>query len=77
MYHGHQNSLSTLKRNFKASDLHGRPLISWRATIEEVNNAVQKELDASDVNLGYHRIWSSLEKQKILVRKEDVRKTVL
>ena len=54
-----------------------RPLISWRATVEEVTNAVQKELDASGANLGYRRIWASLKRQKILVRKEDVRKTIL
>ena len=29
--------------------------------IEEVNNAVQKELDASGLNLGYRRIWARLQ----------------
>ena len=56
--------------------MHSRPLIPWRATVEEVNNAIQEELDASGANLGYRRICVSLKKQKILVRKEDIR-TVL
>ena len=77
VYHGQQISLSTLKRRFKALGLHRRPLAPWRATIEEVNNAVQKELDASGVNLGYSRIWASLKRQNILVRKKDVRKAIL
>ena len=76
VYHGHQISLSTLKRRFKALGLHRRPLVPWRATVEEVNNAVQKELDAGGANFGYRRIWASLKRQKILVRKEDVRKPV-
>ena len=42
VYHEHQNSLSILKRRFKAPDLHRRPLVPWRATVEEVNNTVQK-----------------------------------
>ena len=54
-----------------------RPLISWRAIVEEVKNAVQKELDASAANLGHRRISVSLKKQNILVRKEDARKTIL
>ena len=57
--------------------MHRRPLVPWRATIEEVNNAVQKELDASGVNLGYSRIWASLKRQKTLVKMEDVRKAIL
>ena len=44
------------------------PLFSWRATVEEVNNNVQKKLDASGANLEYRRIWASLERQKILLR---------
>ena len=63
-YHEQQINLSTLKRRFKAVDLHGRGrllLIPWTATIEEVNNAVQKELDASGLNLGYRRIWARLQ----------------
>ena len=67
--HRHQISLSTLKENLK---LRFEALIAWRATVEEVNNAVQKELDATDADLGYRRIWESLKKQKILVRKGDV-----
>ena len=47
-------------------------LIPWRATVKEVNNAVQKELHATGADLGYRRIWASLKKQKILVRKGDV-----
>ena len=35
VHHGHQITLSTLKRRFKALDLHGRPLIPCRATVEE------------------------------------------
>ena len=76
VYHGHQISFSTLKK-VKALDLHRRSLIPWRATLEEVNNDVQKELDGSDVNLGYHKIWAGWKKQKILVRIEGVRKTIL
>ena len=76
VYHGQKISLSTLKRRFKTLGLHRRPLVPWRATFEEVNNAVQKELDASGVNLGYSRIWASLKRQ-ILVRKKDVRKAIL
>ena len=53
------------------------PLISWRATVEEVNNNVQKKLDAGGANLGYHRIWAGLERQKILVRMKDVPKSIL
>ena len=56
--------------------MHKRPLVPWRATVEEVNNAVQKELDAGGANFGYRRIWASLKRQKILVRKEDVPKPV-
>ena len=48
VHHGHQVSLSTLKRRFKALDLHRKSLIQCRATVEEVNNNVHKELDASD-----------------------------
>ena len=77
VYHGHQISLSALKRRFKALGLHRRPLVPSRATIEEVDNAVQEELDASDANFRYRRIWESLKRQKILVRKEDVRKAIL
>ena len=77
VYHGHQISLSTLKRRFKALVLHRRPLVPWRATVEEVNNAVQKELDVSGANLGYRRIWATLKRQKIFVRKEEVRKAIL
>ena len=43
----------------------------------EVNNAVQKQSGASGANLGYRRIWASLKKQKVLVRQEDFRKTIL
>ena len=57
--------------------MHRRPLVPWRATVEEVNDAVQKELDASGANLGYRRIWASLKRQKILVRKDDVRNAIL
>ena len=42
VYHGHQIRLSTRKRRFKTLDLHRRPLIPWRATVEEVSNGVQK-----------------------------------
>ena len=49
VYHVHQISLSTLKRRFKAFDLHRRLLIPWKATVKEVNNAVQKELDVVQV----------------------------
>ena len=69
MYHEHQFSPSTLKGRFKALHLHREPLLSWRATAEEINNALQKELDASGTNLKYFRIWAGLKKQKILVRK--------
>ena len=62
VYHGHQISLSTLQRRFKALGLHRRPLVPWRATVEEVNSAVQKELDVSGANLGYRRIWASLKR---------------
>ena len=61
VYHGHQISLCTLKRRFKALGLHRRPLVPWRATVEEVNTAVQKELDAGVAKLGYRRIWASLK----------------
>ena len=44
VYHGHQISLSILNRRFKALDLLRGSLIPRRATVEEVNNAVQKEL---------------------------------
>ena len=57
--------------------MHRRPLVPWIATIESVDYAVQKKLDASGANLGYRRIWASLQGQKILVRKEDVRKAIL
>ena len=77
MYHWHQVSSSTLKRRFKALDLHRVPLIQWRATVDEVNCAVQKELDATGANLRYRRIWTSLKKQKILVRKKDIWKPIL
>ena len=56
VYHGQQISLSALKRRFKALGLHRRPLVPSRATIEEVDNAVQEELDASDANFRYRRI---------------------
>ena len=52
--------------------MHRRPLIPWR-----INNAVKNELDACGANLGYHRIWAGLKNQKILVGKQDVRKTIL
>ena len=61
MYHGHQISLSALKRRLKAHGLHRRPLITWRATVEEVKNVAQKELDDSGENLGYRRIYASLK----------------
>ena len=77
MYNGHQINLSTLKKRFKALDLHRVSLIQWRASVDEFNYAVQKELDASGANLRYHRIWAGLEKQKILVRKKEVWKTIL
>ena len=51
-----------IKRRFEALDLHRRPLISLRATVEEVSNAVQKGLDASASILEYLRIWASLKK---------------
>ena len=51
------------------------PLSPWRATVKQVNNAFQKELDASGADLGYCRTCASLKKnKKILVRQEDVRK---
>ena len=53
------------------------PLFSWRTTVEEVNNNVQKKLDASGANLEYRRIWASLERQKILLRMKDVPKSIL
>ena len=56
VYHGHQISLSTLIKRFKALGLHKRPLTPWRATVEEANNAAQKELGASGENLGHRRI---------------------
>ena len=77
VYYGDQISLSTLKRRFKSLGLHRGPLVPWRATIEEVNNVIQKELDASGTSLGYRRIWVSLKRQKILLRKEHVRKEIL
>ena len=52
--------------------MHRRPLIPWR-----INNAVKNELDACGANLGYRRIWAGLKNQKILVGKQDVRKTIL
>ena len=64
--------LSILKRRFKALDLHRRPLILWKSSYAEVNIAVQKELNVSGANLRHRRIWGSLKKQKIVVRKEDV-----
>ena len=75
VYHGHQTTLSTLKRRFKALDLNRRPLIPWRATVKY--SMMQEELDASGANLRYRRILDSLKKLKIFVRKEDVRKTIL
>ena len=63
--HEHRISLSTLKRMFKALDLLKRPLIPWRATVEEVNNAVQRELDASGASLEYRRVWASLKSTHI------------
>ena len=63
VYHGHQITLATLKRRFKAPDLHKIPLIPWRATVEQVNNAFQKELDASGADLGYCRTCASLKKK--------------
>ena len=53
------------------------PLISWRATVEEVNDNAQKKLDASGANLGYRTTWTSLERQKIPVRMKYVRKSIL
>ena len=63
--HEHQFSLSTLKRKFKALDLLRRPLIPWRATVEEVNIAVQKELDTSGANLGYRSVWEYVRKTNL------------
>ena len=68
--------LSILKRRFKALDLHRRPLILWKSSNAEVNISVQKELNVSGAFLKHRRIWGSLKKQKIAVRKEDVRKTI-
>ena len=65
------------KGRFKTPDLHRGPLIPWRATVEEVYNAVQKELDASGANLRYRRIWTGSKKQKILGGKKDGRKPAL
>ena len=48
-----------------------------RATVQEVNKTVQKELDTSGTNLEYCRIWASSKEQRFLVRKEDVRKTII
>ena len=62
VYHGHQISPATLKRRFKALGLHRRPLVPGRATVEEVNNAVQKKLDTSGANLGiveFGRVWKN------------------
>ena len=42
-YHEHQIDLSTLKRRFKAVDLHGRGrllLIPWTATVEELRKSI-------------------------------------
>ena len=61
MYHGHQISLSALKRRLKAHGLHRRPLITWRATEKKKKNVAQKELDDSGENLGYRRIYASLK----------------
>ena len=55
VYRGHQISLSTLKRRFKTLDLYRKPLIPWTATVGEVKNSVQKELDASGTDLGYRK----------------------
>ena len=62
VYHGHQISLSTLNRRFKALDLGRTPLLPRRPTVEKVNNAVEKELEASGENLGYGkfgRTWKN------------------
>ena len=58
--------------------MHRRPLVPWRTTVEEVNNALQRELDASGANLGYRRIWASLKRHKKDSCKEGKRsKTIL
>ena len=64
VYHRHQISLSASKRRFKALDLHRRPLVPLRATVEEVNNASQKELDASGKNFGISYNLGEFEKTK-------------
>ena len=77
VYYGHQISLSTLKRRFRVLDFHRKPLIPWRKTVSEVNNAAQKELDPSGANLGYCRNWANLKKQKILGKKKAFEKQSL
>ena len=37
-------------------------LVCTEDHVEEVNSAVQKELDVSGANLGYRRIWASLKR---------------
>ena len=52
-------SLSTLKRRFKALDLHRKLLILSITTVEKVNNAVQKQLHASGANVGIIEFFGS------------------
>ena len=36
------------------------------SNVEEVNNAVQKEIDAGGANLGYRGTWASLKNKRFL-----------
>lgn len=77
IHHGHDISLSTLKRNLKRKNLFRRPLNTRRCSVNELEAAIQNDLEGSGAQLGYRRVWASLKSKGLIVRREDVRKTLL
>ena len=74
--HGVEISLSTLKRRLKALGLRKRATAGVRSSIDDVRDAVQDKLVGSGSRIGYRRIHKSLTTGGLIVRFEDVRKTL-
>ena len=74
--HEIEKSLSTIKRHLKKLNLIRRPLAANRASLNQLQDAVEEELEGSGSNVGYRRIWTALKKKGLIVRREDVRLSI-
>ena len=77
VHHKAKINLSTLKRTFKKLNCFGRPLPGKRSSFDEVKEVIREELYGSGSILGYRKLWSHLNTSGVLVRREDVRLTLL